>query len=162
MEAAAKTPVRTTPPPPAPPRAATLLPELPAASPRVLSPPHPWDLRKNNTTHRQVQKGEPPHKTSVAQPLFYRSESAVNRPSLPLVKMAALGGDAPSPAAAGCPASLDHSRAALDARRGLTHCRCGAANQKAQLFPANHCRGALANQSVLAERSGASRLGSAN
>lgn len=53
------------------------------------------------------------------------------------------------PKAARCPASHDHSRGALHALRGLTHCRCGAANEAARRFPANHCRVALAYQSVL-------------
>lgn len=78
--------------------------------------------------------------------------------------MAAIGGVAPSPLGGGLPPSPshDHSRGALHARRGLTHCRCGAANQKAQLFPANHCRGALAYQSVLVKLNEESSLSSAN
>lgn len=50
----------------------------------------------------------------------------------------------------------------IHAHCGLTHCRCGAANQAPRLFPANYCRVALANQSILVKLNEESSLGSAN
>lgn len=78
----------------------------------------------------------------MQSPKKYQKNSAPGSPAFALSKDGGQRRSRSQPQAPPLPAEPSTPR------RGLTHCRCSSANQEARLFPANHCRVALANHSV--------------
>ena len=147
------------------------------ASPPVLPPPPPgtWAhtrqptaTEKGKKTSSQPYTPPPPTHNFCRRAFLYRPKGAVRNPDEPGAPRAAPSKDGGHRRSRSLPVRLAAPRStavhaeALHAHRGLTHCRCGGTNQAPRLFPANHCRVALANQSALLWLSEESSLGSAS